>query len=1568
MKNLILLLCVTLTLIGSVEAKYTLFPGTIAIGDNTKPEAGATFIVQSTTESSIPCPKMTEIQRDAISSPATGSCVYNTDTATTEYWTGASWVGAGSGTGLSAWLTGTTYGTGAFVYTTPDFKIWIANTGHTAGATFAGDIANWDEASPLEEHPVTFSARVDEAAGVALGEVVYINGATGNQMEASLAINNDFSKIDAIAVATEAGANNATITFQNFGELSGIDTSSYTEGDDLYLDSTAGQLTATHPTGVQGIMKIARVVRVHASLGVIFIDIEHHTLASDHNGIVRYQLVNQNAGTSASTSYTMLNDASHRSSISMVGSGYTAVPGIAESMVIYNEGYNKTVNAVDGNFGFEWWTDVTDSHNLSSTSKMSLSAAGLLTVDSLTSNGETIIDYTATTSDNNALEIDMHAAGFGGNEALDIDYVTGALAAGSAEAAILVNIDETLATGGDVYGMEVLATEGSATVYALGVGPTVNVIEQESGTFIDMDSALTIAVDNITAWTTSDPGGANNVDFFVADNDSITFGDASKFETLEFVLETAASQNVQPTFEYSTGSGTWATFSPIDGTSGFRNTGLVVWLEADIPSWAVGVGAEFLIRITRTRNGLSTNPVEDHAKISAVSLFSWDKNGDLSINGLTSAADILMAGTGQLDLPVGTTGERSGSPNSGMIRFNSTTTAFEGYDGSAWGDIDGSVSGGVSSTDNAIARWDSTTGKLIQDSSVVIDDDGRIDQTGLGGSVFMGSGAGAADDLTTNANVGIGGSALTTNTVGVNNTGVGNLAGLKVFAGNNNSFFGASTASSGAGNLTGSNNTAVGYHGLQDLFSTSAGNTTLGSEAGKNITVGSRNLMLGYNTGTTSTTASDNILIGYNISTSSPTASSELNIADLIKGDLTTGDLDIVSTTALGLPNGTLAQRPTGANGDIRYNSDSESFEGFANSSWGDLGGSGSGGINYLQDTKDSDFEVSVGNWVAFDDGAVTVPVDGTGGGNANWTCARNTTTPLRLTGDLKIVAAASDVQGHGCSVDFDIDSGMKARKLVGSFWYDFSDAGFNDDEVKVFIYDKTNTNIIRVNGEDTKSGKGVHYFQFQTASDSTSYRLIVMQTDATNTTGFSAYSDQVAVGPTELAFGSIATNLGTLTTTGSWNGTTYVGKYWRENEFLVASVNLTLSSAPSSADLTINLPSGHVMDTAKLPGGTSTRGSINAKGTIYESGGNNWDIHALYSSTTAIRVMVDSAVTAQSSAVNITTPFTVGASDIVTLTYRVPIVGWESTARMSQDLGGREVSFLATRSANQVISGSGTLNFDTEAYDTTASYDTSTYEFTIPESGKYIFNAGMEFSITPSAGEVVAMDLEVNGSVNHRLFRYEYQATPGSIMQPTQSGSRTLDLVKGDTVRAYFIETFSGALTFVGASTSGSFFGGAKLASPQTVLETETVAARFSSNNGLPSIPDNASTIMDFEDLEYDTHGAVTTGAAWKFTAPVTSKYSVKTNLLFSTTTGWGIAETAGIALWKNGAIHSNLGYKQLPATSASSIFLSVSGGTTLDLVKGDYIDIRPIQGSGGALTPHTDATYNYVTIEGIK
>ena len=52
----------------------------------------------------------------------------------------------------------------------------------------------------------------------------------------------------------------------------------------------------------------------------------------------------------------------------------------------------------------------------------------------------------------------------------------------------------------------------------------------------------------------------------------------------------------------------------------------------------------------------------------------------LTVTGTTVlSSDATMSGTGQLKIPNGTTGQRSATPLSGMIRFNSTLNSYEGY-------------------------------------------------------------------------------------------------------------------------------------------------------------------------------------------------------------------------------------------------------------------------------------------------------------------------------------------------------------------------------------------------------------------------------------------------------------------------------------------------------------------------------------------------------------------------------------------------------------------------------------------------------------------------------------------------------------------------------------------------------------------------------------------------------------------------------------------------------------------------------------------------------------------------
>ena len=64
--------------------------------------------------------------------------------------------------------------------------------------------------------------------------------------------------------------------------------------------------------------------------------------------------------------------------------------------------------------------------------------------------------------------------------------------------------------------------------------------------------------------------------------------------------------------------------------------------------------------------------------------------GDSRIGIMTAfpTAELDVGGTGAIKVPVGTTAQRPGTATQGMIRYNTSTSHFEGYNGSSWNNLD----------------------------------------------------------------------------------------------------------------------------------------------------------------------------------------------------------------------------------------------------------------------------------------------------------------------------------------------------------------------------------------------------------------------------------------------------------------------------------------------------------------------------------------------------------------------------------------------------------------------------------------------------------------------------------------------------------------------------------------------------------------------------------------------------------------------------------------------------------------------------------------------------------------
>ena len=93
----------------------------------------------------------------------------------------------------------------------------------------------------------------------------------------------------------------------------------------------------------------------------------------------------------------------------------------------------------------------------------------------------------------------------------------------------------------------------------------------------------------------------------------------------------------------------------------------------------------------------------------ASSNLTW--NGTtLGTTGFTASSDSSFTSTGALTISKGATGDRPGSPVSGMFRFNTSTSEFEGYNGSSWSSVGGAaISNDTSTSSTRYPLFASTT-------------------------------------------------------------------------------------------------------------------------------------------------------------------------------------------------------------------------------------------------------------------------------------------------------------------------------------------------------------------------------------------------------------------------------------------------------------------------------------------------------------------------------------------------------------------------------------------------------------------------------------------------------------------------------------------------------------------------------------------------------------------------------------------------------------------------------------------------------------------------------------------
>jgi hypothetical protein len=610
----------------------------------------------------------------------------------------------------------------------------------------------------------------------------------------------------------------------------------------------------------------------------------------------------------------------------------------------------------------------------------------------------------------------------------------------------------------------------------------------------------------------------------------------------------------------------------------------------------------------------------------------------------------------------------------------------------------------------------------------------------------------------------------------------------------------------------------------------------------------------------------------------------------------------------------------------------------------GQIGGSPSGAVQLLN----GGFDNGTTAWATYKDAAGIAPVDGTGGSPTSTLatgCASGCTiTTAALYGKASGVLQhpASNVQGEGVSYDFTIDPALQGKVLSLNGAYKVVSGTFSggsattESDVEVYFYDKTNAVLIQPNGYKVTDGgiTGQNYdfnASFQTASNSTSYRVIFHYSNVT-ATAFNLAIDIASLGQQSRAANAPRPQLlGTVTITGCstfWTSSSSTLAdfsaasgcvYSTTGQALAPSTNIPaikFASMPAG-DYTLQAEGAFTFQSSSSSSSgffqfwdgvnTAKDGSYLSTGNGGVSGPSGISEYISYSlAQTNTTLSIRGKIASGTGTIYISEP---GAS-FVPLTIKV----WYTPSIASQvnDLGSqRVVGFSYNTISSASATGSVALTYTVKEYDTHGAFDGTT--FTAPESGYYKFNAG---SYSTTSGSVALLLYKNGVAVNS-------SNTAVAIASTTLfgAGSRSIYLNAGDLVTL----RPNTSITF-GSTNAYTYFSGEKVQGPSQIGPSETIAASYFVS---ASFAASTTIPINFDSKEYDTHNAVTTSStAWKFTAPASGIYQMAAYM-------YGGVQTVTFNIYKNGTL-----YKTLSSQISS---LNASGSTSLRLNAGEYIDIRP-------------------------
>jgi hypothetical protein len=234
-----------------------------------------------------------------------------------------------------------------------------------------------------------------------------------------------------------------------------------------------------------------------------------------------------------------------------------------------------------------------------------------------------------------------------------------------------------------------------ATAYTSLLGLALPVTGELSGTWgATVNDEITALLDSAIAGTTTITSDADV---------TLTTTTGAANTSRQAILLWTASGTVTRTITAPAQSKTYVVINKTGSTQSIKLVGVgpttgvtIIAGESAVCAWN---GVDFIKTGSTIANAAGSNTqvqFNNSGVLGGSANLTWSGTalavtGTVAVTGaLTATLDSTFSSTGALTISKGTTAERP-TPASGMLRFNTTTTEFEGYNGTAWASVGGAA-------------------------------------------------------------------------------------------------------------------------------------------------------------------------------------------------------------------------------------------------------------------------------------------------------------------------------------------------------------------------------------------------------------------------------------------------------------------------------------------------------------------------------------------------------------------------------------------------------------------------------------------------------------------------------------------------------------------------------------------------------------------------------------------------------------------------------------------------------------------------------------------------------------